>query len=45
MHQSVLSEAPRELPFSGRWFVMHGGDTLNVNQHMRDRSQPVPLIV
>ena len=22
------------LPFSGRWFVMQGGDTLNVNAHM-----------
>jgi len=22
------------LPFSGRWFVMQGGDTLNVNHHM-----------
>src|SRR5436190_1218353 len=23
------------LPFRGRWFVMQGGDTLNVNHHMR----------
>jgi hypothetical protein len=23
-----------QLPFAGRWFVMHGGDTLNVNNHM-----------
>lgn len=22
------------LPFNGRWFVMQGGDTLNVNHHM-----------
>jgi hypothetical protein len=22
------------LPFHGRWFVMQGGDTINVNQHM-----------
>lgn len=22
------------LPFNGRWFVMQGGDTLNVNQHI-----------
>ena len=27
------------LPFSGRWFVMHGGDTLNVNHHMQARAQ------
>src|SRR5262245_628658 len=23
-----------QLPFSGRWFVLQGGDTVNVNQHM-----------
>jgi len=23
------------LPFEGRWFVMQGGDTPNVNEHMR----------
>jgi hypothetical protein len=23
-----------QLPFNGRWFVMQGGDTPNVNQHM-----------
>jgi murein DD-endopeptidase MepM/ murein hydrolase activator NlpD len=23
-----------QLPFAGRWFVMQGGDTPNVNQHM-----------
>ena len=27
------------LPFSGRWFVMQGGDTPNVNQHMSVRAQ------
>jgi len=27
------------LPFEGRWFVMQGGDTLNVNQHMELRAQ------
>ncbi len=27
------------LPFQGRWFVMQGGDTLNVNQHMSVAAQ------
>ena len=27
------------LPFSGRWFVMQGGDTPNVNHHMSERAQ------
>jgi len=27
------------LPFRGRWFVMQGGDTPNVNQHMSVRAQ------
>jgi len=27
------------LPFAGRWFVMQGGDTLNVNEHMRVPAQ------
>ncbi len=27
------------LPFTGRWFVMQGGDTPNVNQHMSVRAQ------
>ena len=27
------------LPFTGRWFVMQGGDTLNVNEHMRVLAQ------
>ena len=25
---------PLRLPFDGRWFVMQGGDTVNVNHHM-----------
>jgi hypothetical protein len=27
------------LPFKGQWFVMAGGDTINVNHHMGERSQ------
>lgn len=27
------------LPFKGRWFVMQGGDTINVNEHMSLRAQ------
>jgi hypothetical protein len=27
------------LPFAGRWFIAHAGDTLNVNHHMRVRAQ------
>ncbi len=27
------------LPFDGRWFVIQGGDTLNVNAHMAVRAQ------
>ena len=27
------------LPFTGRWFVMQGGDTLNVNHHMEVPAQ------
>ena len=27
------------LPFNGRWFVAQGGDTLNVNDHMKVRAQ------
>ena len=27
------------LPFSGRWFVAHAGDTPNVNHHMSSRAQ------
>ncbi len=28
-----------QLPFAGTWFVVQGGDTLNVNHHMQMRSQ------
>jgi hypothetical protein len=28
-----------QLPFAGRWFVMHGGDTVNVNHHMAVSAQ------
>lgn len=31
--------AEYRLPFDGRWFVMNGGDTINVNHHMREISQ------
>ena len=31
------------LPFAGTWFVAQGGDTLNVNHHMRVRSQAYGL--
>lgn len=31
--------AEYRLPFEGRWFVMAGGDTLNVNHHMVEISQ------
>lgn len=34
-----LSGAELRLPFSGRWFVAQGGDTLNVNNHMRVKAQ------
>lgn len=34
-----LSAQELHLPFNGRWFVMQGGDTLNVNQHMSVRAQ------
>ncbi len=34
-----LSAQEFQLPFNGRWFVAQGGDTLNVNQHMRVRAQ------
>ncbi len=36
---SLLPAAEYRLPFDGRWFVMHGGDTLNVNHHMSLRPQ------
>src|SRR4051812_15454342 len=28
-----------QLPFEGVWFVMQGGDTINVNQHMASAAQ------
>lgn len=31
--------AEYRLPFEGRWFVAAGGDTINVNHHMVERSQ------
>ena len=31
--------ADYRLPFEERWFVMAGGDTINVNHHMVERSQ------
>lgn len=31
--------AEYRLPFDGRWFVMAGGVTINVNPHMAERSQ------
>ena len=31
--------AEYSLPFKGRWFVMQGGDTPNVNHHMAVRAQ------
>ena len=31
--------AEYRLPFAGTWFVMAGGDTLNVNHHMSEPSQ------
>ena len=34
-----LSAQEYHLPFAGRWFVMQGGDTLNVNQHLPVRAQ------
>jgi hypothetical protein len=38
MTMNVFSQE-YHLPFAGRWFVMQGGDTLNVNQHLRVRAQ------
>jgi hypothetical protein len=35
---SVLAQDMR-LPFTGRWFVAQGGDTINVNHHMTVRAQ------
>ncbi len=36
---SLCLAADYTLPFSGRWFVMQGGDTLNVNDHMSVQGQ------
>ena len=39
---SALSTAAAQdlrLPFKGRWFIVQGGDTPNVNQHMELRAQ------
>ena len=36
---SVAYAQDYHLPFSGRWYVMQGGDTLNVNEHMRVTAQ------
>jgi len=36
---SRADAAEYRLPFDGRWFVMAGGDTRNVNHHMVERSQ------
>jgi hypothetical protein len=36
---SAKYAAEYRLPFDGRWFVMAGGDTINVNHHMVERSQ------
>ena len=32
-------ESHLQLPFNGKWFVMQGGDTVNVNQHMTTPAQ------
>ena len=36
---TTADAAEYRLPFDGRWFVMAGGDTINVNHHMVERSQ------
>jgi hypothetical protein len=38
-HLLLSPSATLRLPFSGKWFVAQGGDTLNVNHHMEVRSQ------
>jgi hypothetical protein len=35
----VKSAIPLVLPFKERWFVVHGGDTVDVNQHVSHKSQ------
>ena len=39
MTEQHSQAAEYRLPFEGRWFVMAGGDTINVNHHMRAPSQ------
>jgi peptidase M23-like protein len=39
LHASPLLAQGLALPFEGRWFVMQGGDTPNVNNHMQVESQ------
>ncbi len=36
---TTVTAADYRLPFEGRWFVYAGGDTINVNHHMREQSQ------
>lgn len=36
---SIADAQEFRLPFNGRWFVMQGGDTPNVNQHMNLAAQ------
>jgi hypothetical protein len=39
MHASPLVAQGLTLPIDGRWFIMQGGDTPNVNHHMQVESQ------
>jgi Peptidase family M23 len=36
---TITQAVEYRLPFDGQWFVMAGGDTINVNHHMAERSQ------
>lgn len=36
---STAAAQDLQLPFNGRWFVMQGGDTPNVNQHLSQPAQ------
>lgn len=38
-HSPLAPAITLRLPFSGTWYVAHGGDTLNVNHHMAVRAQ------
>jgi hypothetical protein len=38
-HGAVAQNLSLRLPFDDRWFVAQGGDTPNVNHHMRSRAQ------